>query len=135
MGELLEWAVEAPGRFTFSPWKAVSGGDDDEDLAWTPELALNETDFCFGDERLLFLPPSPATPVFFSHELRGDWRDGEPGEYEVRGIQLRTSKRAGGGDGNRGGTDATGVVAAKLLKRLPDLGGQVEASAAASSEP
>ena len=59
VGELLEWAVEAPGRFTFSPWKAVSGGDDDEDLAWTPELALNETDFCFGDERLLFLPQRP----------------------------------------------------------------------------
>ena len=98
----------------FSATIAFSGNcphsDSDLDVEWCPQLALNETDFCFGDERLLLVPHCHvmAETLNIQPELSQVMSDsGCPFDdsHFVTSLQLRASGK---------NDSATGYVATKI---------------------
>ena len=101
---------------------------DELDLEWRPELALNDTDFCFGEERLLFLPlqqKKSSSPVVADFVVNSDTEVIE--SLVVEALQVRTSKRTDGGV-------TSGYVSAKLRRNAATAAAE-DAPSAELAEP
>jgi len=96
-------------------------------LEWTPELKMNDTDFFFGNERLLYLPKC-GTPLLPSNcgNARGSTSSSEDevDPFWVDSLQVRTSG---------GGPDAKAFVALDLRLVSTSLGAAPVSPAGASA--